>query len=163
MQIRKTKKEELPILLAMYEDAREFMRRSGNPDQWGTTDPPREKVEQDIAAGQSYVCEEDGRIAATFFFAITEEPNYARIEEGSRLDDTAYGVIHRITTDRKTKGAAGFCLEWAIRQAKGHLRIDTHEKNLPMQRLLQKHGFTKCGTIYVEDGSMRRAYEKISR
>ena len=45
------------------------------------------------------------------------------------------------------------------------LRIDTHPGNLPMQRALQKAGFTPCGTIRLvggcEDGDERIAFEKI--
>ena len=42
----------------------------------------------------------------------------------------------------------------------GHLRIDTHEKNLVMQNLVKKTGFSYCGIIYVDDGTKRLAYEK---
>ena len=42
-----------------------------------------------------------------------------------------------------------------------HLRIDTHGDNTVMQRLMEKLGFTHCGTIYVEeDDYPRLAYEK---
>ena len=45
------------------------------------------------------------------------------------------------------------------------MRIDTHGGNLPMQRALEKAGFTPCGTIILvggsEDGDPRLAFEKI--
>lgn len=41
------------------------------------------------------------------------------------------------------------------------LRADTHRDNLPMQRVLEKAGFSLRGVIYVEDGSERLAYELI--
>ncbi len=41
-----------------------------------------------------------------------------------------------------------------------NLRIDTHLKNLPMQRSLKKAGFTRCGTIFTRDGTPREAYWK---
>lgn len=163
MLIRKTREEELPVLMKMYEEARQFMRETGNPTQWGTTNPRKETIEQDIAQGKSYVCESEGEIVATFFFDVMEDPTYARIEKGEWIEDSPYGVIHRITTDRKTKGAASFCLEWGLMQAGGHLRIDTHENNIVMQKLLKKNGFIYCGIIYIEDGTERLAYEKISR
>ena len=37
MEIRKTKPEELNILIRMYENARIFMASHGNPLQWGNT------------------------------------------------------------------------------------------------------------------------------
>ena len=162
MQIRKTRPEELAAVMGMYEEARQFMRENGNPTQWGTTEPRRERIEQDIRQGNSYVCECDGRIAATFFFAVMEDPTYAKIYDGAWAEDAPYGVVHRITTDRKTKGAASFCLSWAFAQAGGHLRIDTHADNIVMQKLLAKNGFAFRGIIYVEDGTARRAYEKCA-
>ena len=35
MEIRKTEQEDLDQVLALYEEARRFMRDHGNPDQWG--------------------------------------------------------------------------------------------------------------------------------
>ena len=43
----------------------------------------------------------------------------------------------------------------------GNLRIDTHEKNIPMQGCLAKNGFARCGIIYLEDGDPRIAYQKV--
>ena len=116
----------------------------------------------DMEAGKSYVCVHEDRIVGTFFFDLGEdvEPDYRRIEGGKWLDDSAYGVVHRIAGDGSVKGIGAFCLDWAFRQC-GHLRIDTHEDNVVMQNLLHKLGFTHCGTIYVEkDRDPRLAYEK---
>ena len=41
-----------------------------------------------------------------------------------------------------------------------HLRIDTHRDNRIMQHLIEKHGFTYCGIIWLEDGTERLAYER---
>ena len=52
--------------------------------------------------------------------------------------------------------------EAALRSAKiryGHLRIDTHKDNIPMQKALEKNGFGRCGMIYTDDGSQRIAYD----
>ena len=50
-------------------------------------------------------------------------------------------------------------IRYAIEASGGHLRIDTHEDNVPMQNLLKKLGFTYCGTIYVLRDSARMAFE----
>ena len=39
MIIRKSTMEDLPKIMEMYEEARQFMRDNGNPDQWGTSNP----------------------------------------------------------------------------------------------------------------------------
>ena len=41
-----------------------------------------------------------------------------------------------------------------------HLRIDTHRDNRIMQHLIEKHGFTYCGIIWLDDGTERLAYER---
>ena len=89
------------------------------------------------------------------------EPTYRHIEDGAWLDDSPYGVVHRIASDGSVKGVGAFCIDWAFRQC-GHLRIDTHGDNTVMQNLLARLGFRRCGTIYVEEDDFPRfAYEKI--
>jgi len=160
MEIRGTKLSELPALLGLYAQAREFMKENGNPSQWGSSYPEEEIVERDIRSGCSYVCEEDGIILGTFFFQAAPEPDYVRIYGGEWLDDAPYGVVHRIAANSRRKGVASFCLDWAFGQC-GNLRMDTHRDNLPMQRLLEKKGFVRCGIIYIRDGSERIGFQKI--
>lgn len=159
MKIRKSKPEELEILLKLYGQARAFMAEHGNADQWGTAYPERSLVESDIKHGNSYVCEVDGHIAATFFFSREPDPCYERIEGGEWLNEKPYGVVHRITSDGLTKGAASYCLAWAFEQCK-NVKIDTHRDNYVMQNLLKKNGFNYCGIVYMEDGTERMAYQK---
>ena len=91
------------------------------------------------------------------------EATYAHIENGAWLDDSAYGVVHRIASDGSVKGIGSFCINWAFAQC-AHLRIDTHGDNTVMQKLLEKLGFVHCGTIFVEeDDDPRLAYEKIQK
>lgn len=151
--------EDIGRVMELYVDARAFMRENGNPTQWGMTQPRQEQIEQDIVDGDSYVCTDGETIIGTFFFKIMKEPTYAVIYEGKWMDDTAYGVIHRIASDRTRHGVASFCLSWALQAAGGHLRIDTHEDNKVMRRVLEKNGFAYRGIIYVDDGTKRRAYE----
>ena len=165
MEIRCTRPEELDEVMAIYAHARQFMAEHGNPHQWGPNQwPPRELVAQDIAEAKSHVCvTDDGRIAAVFYydFGYRVDPCYDVIDEGSWLDDSAYGVVHRIASAGIVRGAGTACLEWAFAQC-GHLRIDTHEDNYVMQRLLKKLGFTYRGIIYVhEDNDPRLAYERV--
>ena len=74
--------------------------------------------------------------------------------------------IHRIASSGRFPGAASFCIRWCYeqcRRAQAGLRGDTHEKNLPMQRVFQKNGFLRCGLIRVEDGTERIAFQKTYR
>lgn len=165
MEIRHTIEADFARVMEIYGRARQFMAQNGNPDQWGPTNwPPKELIHRDIQNGSSYVCVHEGRIVGTFFYTVGEdiEPTYRHIEDGEWLDNSAYGVVHRIAADGTVKGTGKFCLDWAFLQC-GHLRIDTHGKNTVMQNLLKKLGFIHCGTIYVEEDEYPRlAYEKIS-
>ena len=159
MEIRKTKLEELDQVMAIYAHARQFMAEQGNPNQWGTTKPAKEQIVADIEQGNSYVCVENGEIAAVFFYSNEEDPTYAKIYEGAWTNDKPYGVVHRIASAGIVKGAGSFCLNWAFSQC-GNLKIDTHRDNIVMQNTLKKNGFVYCGIIYLEDGEPRMAYQK---
>ena len=160
MEIRKTKPEELNILIRMYENARIFMASHGNPLQWGNPYPAPQILMDDISSGNSYVCVEHDKIIATFYYKEGIDDTYVRIYEGQWLNEAPYGVVHRITSDGTIRGAASFCLNWAFNKC-GNLKIDTHRDNIVMQHLLDKNGFKYCGVVYLENGSERIAYQKV--
>lgn len=159
MEIRKTRPDELELLIKMYENARMFMASHGNPSQWGTRYPSVPLIEQDIRSGCSYVCTEHDEIIATFYYRKGPDDTYARIYSGQWLNERPYGVVHRITSNGTIKGTATYCLNWALEQC-GNLKIDTHRDNMVMQHLLERNGFHYCGIIYTDDGSERLAYQK---
>lgn len=167
MQIRKSAEKDVARMMEIYAYARRFMAEHGNPNQWGPRNwPPEALIRSDIRDGNSYVCVNDAdAVVGTFFFIQGKdiEPTYRAIKDGAWLDDSPYGVVHRIASDGSEKGVGRFCLDWAFEQC-GHLRIDTHGDNTVMQGMLAKLGFVHCGTIYVyEDNDPRLAYEKTSR
>ena len=160
MEIRHARPADLPELLEIFANARRFMAENGNPNQWGDHTPTLEMLEADIAAACSYVCVQDGRTVATFFLSTAGEPTYRVIREGAWLDDAPYGVVHRIAAAQQGHGAAAYCLEWCLEQC-GNIRIDTHQDNRPMQRLLARLGYTYCGLIDLEEGRGERlAFQK---
>ncbi len=159
MEIRKAKMEELDEIMKIFARARAFMAEKGNPNQWGTNKPSRETIEEDIKLGRSYVCVENGEIAATFFYLEDNDPTYDKIYGGRWINDKAYGVVHRIASAGTVKGAGSFCLNWAFEQC-SNLKIDTHRDNVVMQNTLKKLGFSYCGIIYLLDGDERLAYQK---
>jgi len=151
---------DIDTIMEIYKHAREFMAQTGNPSQWGPTNwPPRHLIEKDIAEGCSYVCEEDDSIAAVFYFKVGNDPSYALID-GRWIDDSIYGVVHRIASSQRVHGAGRYCIQWCFSQC-GHLRMDTHPDNMIMQKLLESLGFSYCGIIHVEeDDNPRLAFEK---
>ncbi len=159
MEIRKSTYDDVYRMLEIFKGAREFMKENGNPNQWGEAYPPKSLLLQDIEEGNSYVCIKDGIIVGTFYYKEGEDPTYKKIYDGQWLNDKPYGVVHRIATARGTRGVGSFCLDWCFNQS-GNLKIDTHRDNIPMQRLLAKLGFNRCGIIYIENGEERIAYQK---
>lgn len=161
MTIRPANKNDLETIAAIYSYAREQMRLSGNPGQWGNDKPSFETIRNDIEKKQSYVIVEQNRICGVFAFLIGPDPTYRIIEDGAWLNDEPYGTIHRIAGNGQTNGILAKALSFCEAQI-NNIRIDTHDDNHIMQHLLAKYGFQKCGYIYVEDGSRRTAYQKCT-
>ena len=161
MEIRKVQKGDLNAVLKVYETAREYMRQSGNPNQWGTDKPKKELLESDIEKGELFAgVNDDGDIAFVFAFILGDDPTYSYIENGQWLSDEPYGTIHRIASNGTVKGIVKLATEYCGKTIE-NLRIDTHEDNKTMQHVLEKLGFTKCGIIYIEDGTPRIAYQRL--
>ena len=144
--------------MEIYHSAQEFMISSGNPAQWGHTYPTEEIVKEDIRKKQSHVLYDNDLIHGVFVLQTGEEPTYRIIEDGAWLNDEPYITIHRVAGDGETKGILN-CVMEHCRQLFDNIRIDTHEKNLPMRRAIEKEGFDRCGIIHVRDGSPRIAYQ----
>ena len=159
VNIRKATPDDLPALEAIFAQAREYMCRNGNPNQWVDGYPQKKIIRNDIAQGACHICEENGKILGVFSYFPGPDPTYAYIEDGSWPDEKPYGVIHRIAAGIRRKGVASFCYDYALAQCPV-LRIDTHKDNVPMQNSLKKNGFTRCGIIYLENGEPRVAFYK---
>ena len=158
MIIRKATHKDLPELMDLFSKAREIMRACGNIHQWDDSYPSEEIVKKDIEEGACFVlCKE--RILATMVFLPGPEPTYAKIYDGNWLDDSPYHVIHRIAVREPGHNAAGHLFRWAFGQT-SCIRIDTHKDNVIMHHILKKHGFTHCGSILLEDGAPREAFQK---
>ena len=166
--IRKSNENDIELLLALFAEARATIAALGI-DQWQNGYPDIDVIKRDIARGESYVYEKDGEVLATFAMLKTKEPTYDRIFEGAwqSADDADYTAIHRfaIAVRARGQGIAGeilaFAEEYSRTSYKYSLRIDTHEGNVVMRRMLLKNGFCYCGVIHLENGDARVAYEKL--
>ncbi|MCR5546765.1 MAG: N-acetyltransferase [Lachnospiraceae bacterium] len=159
LEIRSATKDDLKSIMNIYKTAQDYMIASGNPTQWGRTYPTRELIQSDINKGVCFlICEAD---IVHGVFALFEgvEPTYEYID-GAWLNDDSYVTIHRLAGDGKVHGIFQSVIEYC-KQCCSNIRVDTHNDNKTMQSLIEKHGFMKCGTIYVRDGSPRIAYQKL--
>ena len=154
--IRLANKKDITEILAIYERARNYMRQSGNPDQWRSTYPENDIINSDISAGHLYVIEEKGRLDGVFMLAKGPDPTYAVID-GKWNNNHDYYVIHRVASAGNRKGILVDCVNFAL-ECSNNVRIDTHEDNKTMQHQLEKAGFVKCGIIKLANGDPRIAY-----
>ena len=160
MEIRKSRVGDLDRMMEIFAAARAFMAANGNPGQWGDGYPQRAVLEEDIARGRSYVVLEAGKVVGTFVFFVGHEPVYDVITNGAWSAEKPYGVIHRVASDGVTRGVGRACFDFCAAQA-DYIRIDTHEKNRPMQQALQRYGFRRCGDVVYEDGKERIAFDYV--
>ena len=167
MTIRPTAKADADALLALFAEARGTIAALGI-DQWQNGYPDRSVVEEDIDRGLSYaVTDSTGALIATFVL-VDREPTYDRIVDGQWLtgDTRAYIAMHRVAVSVACRGTGipdhivRFAAEHAMAAGCRSVRIDTHEGNAVMRRMLEKRGFVWCGRIFLTDGSERVAYEK---
>ena len=158
--IRLAETNDLPRLLEIYDTARSFMRRNGNPTQWPQDYPGQQRLLEDIAQQRLYGIEEQGRLCACFMLCAGPDETYAVITDGSWSRERPYGVLHRVAGDGTYRGVVARCVAFAAERF-DYLRIDTHEDNLPMQRALAKEGFCYRGRITAHDGTPRLAYDRV--
>ena len=157
MTIRKVLKSEIDDIRKVYLRAQQYMKDTGNPEQWQDRDLSRELLLSDIEKGNLYAIEEDGEILGAFAFIHGVDPTYNYIE-GSWLDDLPYCAVHRVASAGKRGGIFKIIMDYVFTQT-DCIKIDTHDDNLIMQHQLEKYGFTHCGTIYLADGRPRIAYQ----
>ena len=158
IEIRKADPSDLDTIMAIYRTAQDFMIHTGNPTQWGRFYPTEPLLKTDIAEGKCFVVTAQENVHAVFVLCFGEEPTYRVIENGAWPNDAPYVTIHRIASDGQIrnvfKAAVDYCASLS-----GHIRVDTHENNLVMRKLIERNGFIKCGIIRVANGTPRIAYQ----
>ena len=160
VMIRRAAIEDLEAIEDIYRGAREYMRESGNPTQWGDSYPERDMLLDDISKGDLYLVIRSSSIAGVFYFAVVDDATYRRIE-GSWSSDEPYGVIHRIAARRGEHGIFSEALAYAFTRI-GYIRIDTHRDNATMRSAILSHGFSERGIIHTYDGTERIAFDVAS-
>ncbi len=167
--VRRSTEADLPSMMRIIHMAQASLGALG-VDQWQDGYPAESDLRKDRALGWGHVLEKDGQVIATAAISFEPEPTYEVVEGGEWTSDAPYAVVHRVAVDDKCKGQ-GLTRELLneteqmcrLRGVK-FIRIDTHPDNTPMRRMLEKNGFTACGTIYIRplhnNFSRRIAYEK---
>ena len=179
MQFRLATPADKKQVVAVLEDGRASLAAQGS-DQWQGGAPFESIVTADIEAHVLWVAEIDGTIVGTITIIETGEDDYRRIESGAWLTNSAhspaqgtvtYAVFHRVAVHHNylRQGVASFLLESGCKLAHEHgltsVRVDTHEKNIPMQTGFVCNGFSRCCEITItnpfEPTKKRIGFERI--
>lgn len=165
MEVRRSEYKDVDDIMNIINEGKNYFKSKGI-DQWQKGYPNHDLILDDIVHHTSYVLVDNDKIIGTMRFAIEEDPDYGYIE-GNWLNHDKYGVIHRIAVSdaQKGNGYANILVNYAKETCKLYgahsLRIDTHEKNVSMQRLIHKNGFIECGVVYIQKTEKRIAYEYL--
>ena len=161
MKTQKAIYSDLKSILKIIDSAKQIMITNGNTTQWINGYPSGEVILNDIANENGFVVLNKEEIVGYFCFIQGNDPEvtYQVIEGGNWLNNRPYGVIHRLASNGKIRGVADACFDYCFSQI-DNIKVDTHEKNIPMQNYFKKIGFEYCGIIYVGDGSPRKAFQK---
>ena len=153
--IKQASLNELDIIMSMIDEGRKHIQTYGI-SQWINGYPSKELISDDINSGKGYLLIEDDEIVG-YFVKVDYDPCYDVIE-GKWLNDSPYVAIHRTVTKYFNNGLGSKMFD-EIKKEYSHIRVDTHEGNISMNKCLLKNGFTYCGVIHISDGSPRNAYE----
>jgi RimJ/RimL family protein N-acetyltransferase len=166
MKFRKSVKSDIKHIINLIEQGKIYFQENNIP-QWQNNYPNIEIISNDIMKENSYILVKNKKIIGTVTISFDEEKTYNYIDNGNWLSSGKYAVIHRIAINPDHKGLGlgsiiiqnieKICLSKDIHS----IKIDTHAKNISMQKLLLKNNFKHCGTIYLERKSPRMAFEKI--
>ncbi|SDX31289.1 GNAT family N-acetyltransferase [Tepidimicrobium xylanilyticum] len=166
MEFRKAIESDIDNIMNIIKQAQDYFKEQGI-DQWQNNYPNPEVVREDIDRGYGYVLLKKGEIVGTVAVSFDGEKTYEKIYDGQWISNFDYAVIHRLAIDSNYKGQGLASIivknieKMCLRENIKSIRIDTHEDNESMQRLIQKNGFKYCGIIHLRDNSKRLAFEKI--
>lgn len=165
MEIRQSTYNDIESIMSIIKQAQEYFKSSGI-DQWQNNYPNTSVIENDIRLNESYVILMNQKIVGTYVLSFRNENTYDIIYDGDWLSNDRYAVIHRIAFDQSIKGQGlsknvldiiySICINHQVYS----IKVDTHEDNKVMRKMLISNGFKHCGTIFLHDGNKRLAYEK---
>ena len=151
--IRLANNNDLASIMKCIDDARIFIKNTGSTQWNGPLGYPDVKTfTDDIKNETCYVYEEDNNVCAVIVYAGIEE-EYNKKEAKWLINTNNYTTIHRIAVREYARGkgiATKLMLhaeKVSIELGRDSIRIDTHPKNIALQNLVKKLGYTCCGSI----------------
>lgn len=166
MRLQLAKKENFELAMDMIHAAKRHLKEQGI-DQWQNGYPDELCIRKDIAAQKGYFLSDKTQLLGYLCIDFNGEPAYDNLN-GTWISNGNYVVVHRLALSDWVRGkgisSTVFQLveQYALEKGVFSFRADTDAGNQKMQHILQKNGFTYCGTIWF-DNSEKIAFEKILR
>ncbi len=158
--IRKAKKDDVVECRKLADFANELMLSRNNP-QWSCGYPEIEILYNDVKLQQLYVVHDKDELVGMIAIQEIKDDIY---EKYNFWSEGEYISVHRIVSKRSNLGK--YLIQMAIDMAKEkgvNVRIDTHVKNIHMQKLIESLGFVLVGETeqnYI-DKTLALTYELV--
>ena len=165
MNIRKAVADNIPSILNIFDEARNFQRASGFV-QWIDGYPNREILESDIKADTAYVVEINSRLVGYFFIAYND-CGYENVTDVWCWTGP-FAVVHRLALADAVRGTGlstkifTYAESLASEGGAASMRVDTGGSNIRMQKLMDRLGYVPKGNLNFPWGQ-RLGYEKKLR
>lgn len=145
--------KDLSGVMRCINDAKAFLKASGSTQWNGDNGYPNViDLTNDIKSESLYVCDINGKIAGVVAI-LGYEPEYENPIGEWLCNTNNYITIHRIAVsdEYRGQGIAQVLFKFAEAYAKKNkidsIRVDTHPRNVIMQSIALKMGFTACGYV----------------
>lgn len=160
IHIRKATPNDLADMQRIYCVARQEMKVSGNPSQWGDDWPPPFLIES-YTKKDGFVVVDGGKVVAVFSLTKNADDLSYKTIDGKWLNDLAYGAIHTLASDGTAKGITKLVLDFCLTEC-GNIKVDTHANNAKMLHILKKENFTYCGKINIVSNEYKGDLERLA-
>lgn len=157
MEIIHASFNELDVIMEMIDKGRKHIQ-TYHIDQWINGYPSIDVIKEDINTNRGYLLVNNNEILA--YYALLEHDECYDYIEGEWLNNETYVAIHRVVTKDFNSGLGSKLFD-ELKKRYSHIRIDTHDGNISMNKCLIKNKFKYCGIIYLKDRSKRNAYEFV--
>lgn len=152
MEFRKAEMKDVETILEIVQAVITLLAKQGSPQWQNGFGPDRKRIVEDIKNGWAYVLVK-GQVVAYAALVAGIDPIYTAIYDGHWLGDGQYLSIHRVAVDQNQNGQGlatrllQALLKRAVELSYFDVRIDTHKKNIGMQKASLKAGFEYRGQI----------------